>query len=146
MVGRKAKKTADADGQDMNVPKRLKYLEVEKKRNEKLIDDMEKKLAKKGTHSNNGDIRKSILYYKENIGMIEREKDVLAAQMTILQCDDKPVRVQLYGQVSLEEKLANAYCALCASTDLKMIKTIQIECRKCGRKRMITMRLDKSKR
>ena len=46
----------------------------------------------------------------------------------------------------LEDELKDAYCHKCLSPELKITKIIQIECRKCGRKRLITSRLDESKR
>jgi len=67
----------------------------------------------------------------ENAGMIE--------------CDDKPVKVEK-KKGKLEDSLKDAYCYKCASPELKITKIIQIECRKCGRKRLITSRLDESKR
>ena len=84
--------------------------------------------------------------YTENIKEIDERIALLTSQGTILECDDKPVRIQALKEISMEDKLANAYCAKCASPDLKITKTIQIECRKCGRKRLITSRLDESKR
>lgn len=47
---------------------------------------------------------------------------------------------------TLEKELENAYCNRCASPELKITRIIKIECRKCGRKRLITSRLDESKR
>ena len=63
----------------------------------------------------------------------------------IIECDDKPVKVEKV-KGSLEDELKNAYCYNCASPELKITKIIQIECRKCGRKRLITSRLDESKK
>ena len=63
----------------------------------------------------------------------------------IIECDDKPVKVEK-AKGALEDELKNAYCYKCASPELKITKIIQIECRKCGRKRLITSRLDESKR
>ena len=64
----------------------------------------------------------------------------------IIECDDKPVRVTSKDKRKIEETLKDAYCYKCASPELKITKIIQIECRKCGRKRLITTRLDESKR
>ena len=63
----------------------------------------------------------------------------------LIDCDDKPVKVERV-KGTLEQELKNAYCHKCASPELKITKIIQIECRKCGRKRLITSRLDESKR
>jgi len=63
----------------------------------------------------------------------------------IIDCDDKPVNIErIKGK--LEDELKSAYCHKCLSPELKITKIIQIECRKCGRKRLITSRLDESKR
>ena len=64
----------------------------------------------------------------------------------IIECDDKPVSVRPKNKRVLEEELKDAYCYKCASPELKITKIIRIECRKCGRKRLITSRLDDSKR
>ena len=71
--------------------------------------------------------------------------DVMADENgVIIECDDKPVKVERV-KGTLEDELKRAYCHKCASPDLKITKIIQIECRKCGRKRLITSRLDESK-
>ena len=62
----------------------------------------------------------------------------------IIECDDKPVRIKRV-KGTLEEELKRAYCHKCTSPDLKITRIIEIECRKCGRKRLITARLDESK-
>jgi len=65
----------------------------------------------------------------------------------LIECDDKPVNVdRAKGRKRLELELKDAYCYKCASPELKITRIVQIECRKCGRKRMITTRLDESKR
>ncbi|MCX8175481.1 MAG: hypothetical protein N3E51_04725 [Candidatus Micrarchaeota archaeon] len=63
----------------------------------------------------------------------------------IIDCDDKPVRIER-AKGKLEDELKNAYCHKCLSPELKITRIIQIECRKCGRRRLITSRLDESKR
>jgi len=63
----------------------------------------------------------------------------------LIDCDEKPVKVEKV-KGTLEQELKNAYCHKCSSPELKITKIIQIECRKCGRKRLITSRLDESKR
>jgi len=63
----------------------------------------------------------------------------------IIDCDDKPVKVER-AKRGLEEELKDAYCHQCLSPELKITKIIQIECRVCGRKRLITTRVDESKR
>ncbi|MCX8198047.1 MAG: hypothetical protein N3F07_02530 [Candidatus Micrarchaeota archaeon] len=64
---------------------------------------------------------------------------------TIIDCDEKPVEV--HGKKKkLEDELKDAYCHKCLSPELRITKIIQIECRNCGRKRLMTVRLDESKR
>ena len=63
----------------------------------------------------------------------------------IIDCDDKPVNIKrITGK--MEDELKSAYCHKFLSPELKITKIIKIECRKCGRKRLITSRLDESKR
>ncbi len=143
---RKPKEPKEIPELDADVVKRLELLKQDKERNMELIRVMENELKKSDSQSEKGRICKSIHCYEENIGRIDCETRILTNQMSILECDDKPVRIQAFGKVSLEDKLVNAYCAKCASPDLKITKIIQIECRKCGRKRLITVRMDESKR
>ncbi len=46
----------------------------------------------------------------------------------------------------IESELLKSYCNSCQSHDLKITKVIKVQCRGCGRKRLITSRLDESKR
>jgi len=143
---RKPKEPEKVPELDADVVKRLEILKEDKEKNEELIRVMENELKKSDSPSEKGRICKSIHCYEENIRRIDCETRILTNQMSILECDDKPIRIQTSGEVTLEDKLVNAYCAKCASPDLKITKIIQIECRKCGRKRLITARLDESKR
>jgi len=63
----------------------------------------------------------------------------------LIDCDDKPFRIEK-AKGTLEEELKNAYCHKCTSPELKITKIIRIECRKCGRRRLMTSKLDESKR
>jgi RNase P subunit RPR2 len=84
--------------------------------------------------------------YNAELKRIDERIALLNAQVLILACDVKPVNVNTKDRRTLEDELKHAYCAKCISPDLKITKIIQIECRKCGRKRMITSRLDESKK
>jgi Zn finger protein HypA/HybF involved in hydrogenase expression len=78
---------------------------------------------------------------------LERREAELGKQARMIECDDAPVNVEkAKGKQRLELELRDAYCYKCASPELKITRIIQIECRKCGRKRLITSRLDESKR
>ncbi|MCX8179737.1 MAG: hypothetical protein N3E38_03345 [Candidatus Aenigmarchaeota archaeon] len=65
---------------------------------------------------------------------------------SIIDCDEKPVEVKKTRKASLEEELKSAYCHKCLSPELKIIKIIKIECQNCGRKRLITEKIGRSKR
>ena len=41
----------------------------------------------------------------------------------------------------LEEELKREYCTFCQSEDLKITRIIKVECRKCGKTRLITSRI-----
>ena len=41
----------------------------------------------------------------------------------------------------LESELERSYCNICQSTDIKITRVIKVECRKCGKTRLITARL-----
>jgi len=89
---------------------------------------------------------KNLILCLQDLMELERRESELLSQARLIECDDKPVNVRLMKKRRLEEGLRDAYCYKCASPELKITKTIQIECRKCGRKRLITTRLDESKR
>jgi len=76
---------------------------------------------------------------------LERREAELIKQSRLVECDDKPIRFDRV-KGTLEEELKRSYCHKCASPELKVTRIIEIECRKCGRKRLITSRLDESKR
>ena len=41
----------------------------------------------------------------------------------------------------LERELAQSYCNFCQSHDLKITKAIKVQCRKCGKTRLVTTKL-----
>jgi len=130
---------------DLDAEKRLSGLAKEKAFVQKMMRFNEKR--RKMPETNNlQDLQHSDDLYLEMLKEIDERIALLNAQALILECDDKPVDVRQLEKHALEEELTRAYCAKCASPNLKITKIIQIECRKCGRKRLITARLDESKR
>ena len=89
---------------------------------------------------------KNLILCLQDLMELERRESELLSQARLIECDDKPTSTGLIKKHRLEEGLRDAYCYKCASPELKITKTIQIECRKCGRKRLITTRLDERKR
>ncbi|MEM4348115.1 MAG: hypothetical protein QXN37_00940 [Candidatus Anstonellaceae archaeon] len=69
-----------------------------------------------------------------------------ATQAHLIDCDDKPYGAEKLTKTNLEEELEHAYCHKCLSPELKITKIIQIECKNCGRKRLMTIKSVKSKR
>ena len=74
------------------------------------------------------------LHFAKNRKVIELLRKAGAKEMNggkggIIECDDKPVRVEK-AKGTLEEELKNAYCHKCALPELKITKIIQIECRR----------------
>ena len=41
----------------------------------------------------------------------------------------------------LEESLKNSYCNFCQSQDIKITQIIKVECRNCGKTRLITTKV-----
>ena len=131
---------------DLDTTKRISELNKEKLFVKKMMRFNEKRRKWPDSRYHLQDLQHSDDLYMELLREIDGRIALLNAQVLILECDDKPVNVRQLGNFSLEESLKRAYCAKCSSPELKITKIIQIECRKCGRKRLITSRLDESKR
>ena len=131
---------------DLDAEKRIRELTREKAFVQKMMRFNEKRRKMTKRLDEVRDIKHSDELYLARLREIDERIALINAQVLILECDEKPVDVRQLEKRSLEEELKRAYCAKCASPNLKITKIIQIECRKCGRKRLITARLDESKR
>ncbi len=150
MAGKKNGKRSGEAGEgytyDLDAAKRISQLTREKAFVQKMMRVNEKRRKWPNSQDQIRDINHSDDLYLDELKKIDERIALLNSQVVILECDDKPVDVRQIGKYSLEEELKHAYCAKCSSPNLKITKIIQIECRKCGRKRLITSRLDESKR
>ena len=143
---RKANRKEKSDTYDIDVSKRLTVLERERKTLGQELMIVKKKMVKEKRENEWQALEVKMMRLAQQLGEVDGRISFLSAQARILECDDKPVDVHLQEKRELEDELQHSYCAKCASPDMKITKIYKIECRKCGRKRLITVRLDESKK
>ncbi|MCX6772323.1 MAG: hypothetical protein NTV88_00960 [Candidatus Micrarchaeota archaeon] len=126
--------------------KRIEILERERENLTNEIVSIEKKLVKEKNEQNLAAMEKKLRERMLELKEVGDRLSRFSIQARIVECDDKPMEVHVCENRGLEDELKHAYCAKCTSPNLKITKIIQIECRQCGRKRLITTRMDESKR